>query len=335
MMREFEIERQFDLKIEKIKPNRGIYFLKTNKGEMCLKKVSYGIQKLVFIYGAKEHLISNGFKNIDRFYLNIEGNPYAIVNEDIYTLSNWIDGRECDFLNIDDVNNSAKVLANLHISSKGYDPPEHSKLKSDLDRWPSIMDKRIRSFDKMRDLVRKKGIKNDVDMLYIKNYEFYKDIAKKAYNIFEKSNYYDICREIENEKSFCHHDYTHHNIVIDKYNNINILDFDYCKREVRSYDIANYIIRVLKKNNWDINICKSIIENYNSNLELRYEDIFLIYGFLLFPQRFWRVCNRYFYNDVLIRQNVFLSQLEKLVNERESYINFIDNFEKEFSIKVN
>ncbi|EIA26188.1 Spore coat protein CotS [Candidatus Arthromitus sp. SFB-4] len=97
MMREFEIERQFDLKIEKIKPNRGIYFLKTNKGEMCLKKVSYGIQKLVFIYGAKEHLIKNGFENIDRFYLNIEGNPYAIVNEDIYTLSNWIDGRECDF----------------------------------------------------------------------------------------------------------------------------------------------------------------------------------------------------------------------------------------------
>ncbi len=39
-------------------------------------------------------------------------------------------------------------------------------------------------------------------MIYIKNYEFYKDIAKKAYNIFEKSNYYDICREIENEKSF-------------------------------------------------------------------------------------------------------------------------------------
>ncbi|EIA26187.1 Spore coat protein CotS [Candidatus Arthromitus sp. SFB-4] len=244
-------------------------------------------------------------------------------------------GENVIFLNIDDVNNSAKVLANLHISSKGYDPPEHSKLKSDLDRWPSIMDKRIRSFDKMRDLVRKKGLKNDVDMIYIKNYEFYKDIAKKAYNIFEKSNYYDICREIENEKSFCHHDYTHHNIVIDKHDNINILDFDYCKREVRSYDIANYIIRVLKKNNWDINICKSIIESYNSNLELRYEDIFLIYGFLLFPQRFWRVCNRYFYNDVLIRQNVFLSQLEKLVNERESYMNFIDNFEREFLIKVN
>ena len=31
MMREFEIERQFNIKIEVIKANKGIYYLKTNK----------------------------------------------------------------------------------------------------------------------------------------------------------------------------------------------------------------------------------------------------------------------------------------------------------------
>ncbi len=334
MMREFEIERQFNLKIENIKPSKGIYFLKTNKGEMCLKKVSYGTQKLIFIYGAKEHLVKNGFKYVDRFHLNVEGEPYAVVNEDIYTLSDWIDGRESDFLNLDDVKNASKTLAYLHISSRGYEPPEHSKLKSDLDRWPSIMEKRIRSFDKMRDIVRKKGIKNEMDMLYLKNYEFYKEIAKKAYKVLEMSKYNEICREVEEEKSFCHHDYTHHNIIIDNDNNINVIDFDYCKREVRSYDISNFIVKVLKKNEWNINICKDILESYDSVLKLRYEDIFLIYGFLLFPQRFWRVSNRYFYNDVLVRQNIFVNQLDKLINERENFIRFIEEFEKEFSLKL-
>ena len=33
MMREFEIERQFDVKIETLKANKGVYYLKTNKGE--------------------------------------------------------------------------------------------------------------------------------------------------------------------------------------------------------------------------------------------------------------------------------------------------------------
>ncbi len=334
MMREFEIERQFDLKIEKIKPSKGIYFLKTNKGEMCLKKVSYGVQKLIFIYGAKEHLIKNGFDNIDRFYLNVENNPYAIVNEDIYTLSQWIEGRECDFMNIDEVVKASNTLANLHIASRGYEPPEHSKLKSDLERWPSVMSKRIKSFDKMRDMVRKKGIKNNVDMIYLKNYEFYKNLAKEAYALFEVSKYYDICKIAEEEKSFCHHDYTHHNIVIDNDEKFNVVDFDYCKREIRSYDIANFIIKVLKKNNWDIEICKNIIESYDKVSKLSDDEIFLIYGFLMFPQRFWRLSNRYFYNDMLIRQNVFMNHFEKILNEKDEYMEFLTKFKNEYSIKI-
>ena len=66
MMREFEIERQFNIKIEVIKPHKGVYYLKTDKGERCLKKINYGPQKLLFVYGAKEHLIKNQFENIDR-----------------------------------------------------------------------------------------------------------------------------------------------------------------------------------------------------------------------------------------------------------------------------
>ena len=41
MMREFEIGRQFNIKIEQIKANRGVYYLKTDKGERCLKKINY------------------------------------------------------------------------------------------------------------------------------------------------------------------------------------------------------------------------------------------------------------------------------------------------------
>ncbi|OOB76127.1 hypothetical protein AXF41_13040 [Clostridium haemolyticum] len=53
MMREFEIERQFDIRIENIKPNKGVYFLKTNKGNKCLKRINYGVQKLWFVYWSK------------------------------------------------------------------------------------------------------------------------------------------------------------------------------------------------------------------------------------------------------------------------------------------
>lgn len=327
LMREFEIERQFDIKIESIKPNKGVYYLKTDKGERCLKKVNYGVQKLLFVYGAKEHLILNGFNNVDKYFLNIEKEPFAVVNEDLYTLSEWINGRECNFKDKNDVALAAEKLAYMHRSTKGYEPPENSKLKSDLERWPHLMDKRIKSLDKMRNMGRKRGAKGSFDLNYIKSLQFYKELGKRAMKVLSDSNYMDICKSTEAEKSFCHHDYTYHNIIISD-DSVNVIDFDYCKREVRAYDIANFMTKVLKRVDWDIEYAKIIIDNYNKVDLLREEEYKVIFAFLLFPQRFWRLSNRYYYNEVNWAQNTFGNKLENLISEQEIYMNFIEEFKE-------
>lgn len=331
-MREFEIERQFQIKIESIKANKGIYYLKTNKGERCLKRINYGPQKLLFVYGAKEHLIKNGFDSIDRYYLNIDGEPYALVNEDLYTLSEWLEGRECDFHNIDEVKIASKALARLHEASKGYDPPENSKLKSDLGRWPSLMEKRIKSLDKMRDMVRKKNNKSSFDLLYIKSMEFYKEMGSKALKTLNESEYVKFCDIADVEKGFCHHDYTYHNIILGADNSVSVIDFDYCKREVRSFDISNFMIKVLKRCNWNIEFANAIISSYNEESSISKDEYKIIYSFLQFPQRYWRLANRYYYNEVNWGQNTFANKLENIINERDEYISFLENFKKEYNL---
>ncbi|MEG2291568.1 MAG: CotS family spore coat protein [Clostridium sp.] len=333
MMREFEIERQFDIKIESIKPNKGVYQLKTNKGVRCLKKISYGTQKLLFVCGAKEHLYNNGFKNIDRYYLNTEEKPYALVNEDIYTLSEWIDGRECDFHSDDDLVLASKALARFNQSSKGYEPSENSKLKSDLGRWPHLIEKRIKSFDKMKEMVRKKkNHKTDFDLSYIKSMDYYKILGKKALETLNKSNYYEICRIAEEEKSFCHHDFTYHNIIISENNEVSVIDFDYCKREVRTFDLSNFMIKVLKRRDWDFEVAKLIIDNYNQVSELTKDEYNVLYAFLMFPQRYWRVCNRYYYNEVNWVQNTFNKKLEELIAEQGKFEEFMKNFKEFYTV---
>ena len=327
MMREFEIERQFQIKIDIIKANKGIYYIKTNKGERCLKKINYGPQKLLFVYGAKEHLIKNGFDNVDRYFLNIDGEPYALVNEDLYTLSEWLEGRECDFHNIEEVKIAAQTLAKLHEASKGYDPPENSKLKSDLGRCPSLMEKRIKSLDK----IRKKNRKSDFDLLYLKSMEFYKEIGKKALNTLNSSEYIKLCEIAEQEKSFCHHDYTYHNIILGNDNSVSVIDFDYCKREVRTFDISNFMIKVLKRNNWNIDFADAIIDSYNSISKLDECEYNVLYAYLQFPQRYWRLANRYYYNEVNWGQNTFDSKLESIINEKDEYLKFLDEFKKKYN----
>lgn len=332
MMREFEIERQFNIKIETIKPSKGIYYVKSNKGERCLKKINYGPQKLLFVYGAKEHLIKNGFKNVARYFLNIDGEPYAMVNEDLYTLSEWIEGRECDFHNLDEVKVAARTLAELHEASKGYDPPENSKLKSDLGRWTHLMNKRIKSLDKMRDMVRKKNNKSNFDLLYIKSMEFYKELGRKALETLEESKYEELCVLAEKEKSFCHHDYTYHNIVIDKDNNYHIIDFDYCKREIRTFDISNFMIKVLKRVGWNPEFADAILESYNEVSPLLDCEYKVLYAFLQFPQRYWRLANRYYYNEVNWGQNAFGNKIETIIAEQDNMLKFLDYFKNKYNI---
>lgn len=333
MMRELEIERQFNIKIEKMVPNKGIYELSTNEGRRCLKKINYGVQKLHFIYGAKEHLINNGFKDIDRYFLSIDENPYAIVNEDIYTLSEWIEGREADFQNDEDIMLASKALANLHIASRGYEPPENSKLKTDLGRWPYLMDKRITSFGKMKNMVRKKkNKKTDFDIQYINSMDFYKDLGIKAMEILKESEYENLCMLEEETKGFCHHDFTYHNIIMGENEKVNIVDFDYCKREVRVYDLANFIIKVLKRREWDIEVCKKIIDSYNQVEPLKEEEYRILYAFLVFPQRFWRLCNRYYYNESSWVQTTFINKITSLCGEKELFSKFLEDFKTTYEL---
>ena len=49
---------------------------------------------------------------------------------------------------------------------------------------------------------------------------------------------------------------------------------------------------------------------------------------LLFPQKFWRVINRYYNSKRCWAQKNFTSALKEVINEKEAHIQFINNFDK-------
>ena len=59
-----------------------------------------------------------------------------------------------------------------------------------------------------------------------------------------------VCQEAFDDKVLCHHDYTYHNILFDKNNYVNIVDFDYCKEEIQIYDISTLVVKALKRLDW-------------------------------------------------------------------------------------
>ena len=77
--------------------------------------------------------------------------------------------------------------------------------------------------------------------------------------------------------------------------------------------------KILKK---EIKIGKVIRED---------DEYKVLYAYLQFPQRYWRLANRYYYNEVNWGQNTFSNKIESIINEQEKFIKFLDDFKKEYS----
>lgn len=330
MVRETEISTQYQVKIHEMVPMKGVYLLKTDHGNKCLKKINYGTQKLMYLYKAKENIINNGFNRIDKYFLTPEGAPYALVNEDLYIITDWIDGRECDFKKEEELASASRALAEFHGCARGFLPDENLRMRNDIGRLPATFEKRLVTLNKMRDIARKTKKKTEFDILYLTNVEFYLNYAKESLKKLDISCYGKVCQEAFDDKVLVHHDYTYHNILFDKDNLVNLVDFDYCKEEIQIYDVSTLLVKALKRLEWNLPTGKLIIENYNSVRQISKDETNVLIAILIFPQRFWRLANRYYYREAGWSEATFLKKMKEIVGERENYMNFINSIEEIF-----
>jgi CotS family spore coat protein len=284
----------------------------------------------LFIYGAKEHLINNGFSNIDRYLMTEGGNPYVEYGDDLYVITEWVEGRECDFRNHYETMRSASTLARLHEASRGYELIDGAKLKSDLGRWHHLMTKRRDGLKKMKSMAENRLDKTEFDKIFIDNVDLYVGLANEAIETLNRSAYDEVVKNTLNEKIFCHHDYTYHNIILDRDDKVFVIDFDYCKYEVRSYDISSFLTKVLKRNAWTFELTTEIINEYNSVNPIMDDEYMVILAFLKFPQRLWRLANRYYYNESNWPDNTFLRKIREIIDEKDEYIDFVGQFEDKY-----
>ncbi|EYE89780.1 hypothetical protein Q428_00330 [Fervidicella metallireducens AeB] len=327
MVRETEISTQFGFRIIEIIPMRGVYLLKTDKGDKCLKKVNYGLQKLMYLYNAKEHIIKNGFKNIDMYLLTPTGVPYALVNDDVYVVTEWIDGRECDFRDEEDLKQASKLLGEFHLLARGFIPDESVRMRNDIGKLEKTLEKRLSTLNKMRDMARKNKRKTDFDIMYLSNVDFYIKLGQQALNTLDIEAYNRVCQAALEDNVLCHHDYTYHNIIMGNDGQNYIVDFDYCKAEIQIYDVSTLMVKSLKRLEWNPETAKAILEAYSQVKPITSDELNILKTLLVFPQRFWRLANRYYYKESRWNTDTFSKKMSEIINEREQYMNFIENID--------
>jgi spore coat protein I len=168
--------------------------------------------------------------------------------------------------------------------------------------------------------------KSNFDYIYLEYCNYFYEMGKDALDYILSPIYDKLVNETKNCKSICHNDLTHNNIIFNDSGEF-LINFDFCSYDLKVYDLANFIRRRMRKCNWDICEAKIITDEYRRVNELTAEDFYVMKIMLQFPQKFWRVANKYYNSSRSWAQRVLIDKLDDVINEIECHKKFLKDYE--------
>lgn len=308
---------------EKIK---NVYKISSFNKTYCLKIVKYNFQHFYFILSAIEYLMNRGFNKIPPIISTLKGEKYIAINKNYAYLTPWLDSRESNYDNPYDLYLTCITLAELHNCSQGFTLDKGMKPRIGWYRWIKNFEIRSNEILDFKHRISQKAKKSEFDLLYLSLMERELNIAESSINNLKKSNYINLMNKDFYKRGFCHHDFAHHNVLIDKNSKVNIIDFDYCILDSYLHDLSSLMLRTMKNGKWELEKAKFILKTYSSIKNIQEEHIPLMAAFMEFPQDYWQVGIQYYWEQQNWEEKVFINKLKKIKEDLEDKEEFINEF---------
>ena len=321
-----EFFNKLGVKVYDIIPLRKVFVLFTDKGKKILKITNSSLDRINFI-NKTLNIIKEKDKYILQYCVNSNGDIITEWKGKSYVLLDMIDGREATFTNPVEVEWCTKALANFHNAS--------INITGNLTKEDIILNRsRNLIYEFLNDLcfiteaervISKFSYRNEFDSLFLDNVSKAKNDLNKSINLLTESSYNELYSDIKN-MVICHLDLAHHNFIIDE-DKVNMIDFDYCKIDIKAIDIYNFIIKVIKNYVYDKEIVNKIINDYSSISEISDKEREVIYAMLNYPRDFINITKDYYLKQKSWDYEVFLSRFKDKIE--------IDTFRSELLRNIN
>lgn len=312
---------KFDLKVTDLIPIRNVFFISTNKGDKVLKKIEYCIDDLYFIDSAIEY-IKPKFNKIMEFVKTKEGKIFVFWRDDVYCIMDMVDGMECQFNSIVDLQIISRGLGEFHSASEGFRYNRYNKNSCGklIDNFKRKLEE-LYFFKKIAELHEHKS---EFDDIFLTNIGSNIEITKESISLLEKSSYYKLCSE-EDKIALCHHDLANHNILI-KEGEAYFIDFDYAIIDLKVHDLCNLINKVEKEFDFEIEKSEIILREYLKTNRLDNKELETLFGMLIFPEDFYSISKDYYTRRKEWDEDVFVDRLNRKANYMENRQEFLENF---------
>lgn len=324
---------------------RGVQFtLKSNPEQRYIfKPAGRFAHRIVFTYACMAYLAERDFTQTECYLVTQGGIPYVLVGSVPYIAVPVYRGRECAIEQLEEVCKGANVLARLHQASVGFTHKQalamaarHTSpdfqgqpyVRVEAGKMPGIFEKRWNELERFYRMGRKSV--HPFDSAYCKMAASTIQQAKAVCRILDSGVYqraFDACME---QGAICHKDFTAHNVLLCG-NNAIVLNLDECSIDLPVCDLANLVKRRMRKCGWKIDDALCILAAYEQVRPLSSEERILLYCILAFPQKVWRVVNKYYNSKKTWCEKSCLQKLEEIQGEEMALQGFLEALDISYS----
>ena len=271
------------------------YFVTTD-GTRQIRKTKDSPVTITARYQLTLHCMKN-YPWMEKYYLAKNGQPYALTEGDYYIMTDHLPYPEADFSNPSQLAASAESLALWHKSARDISFSDGAFLPHELFPLTDILQNNITSLGIIRKRIRRQSQLSDFDVLFIKNFDKYKDRIVNALELLKGTNYLKRFENARNMNYICHGS-PKENCIRIKDGKAYITKLDNGKINYQLNDLCIFIRRAKKAHDNAQNTGQlkqyEIIEAYNKVLPLEPDEEIILQAMLLYPSAFVKIVFEYY-----------------------------------------
>lgn len=306
---------QYEMEINEVTKGRGAFICNTSKGKKILVPFRGSKEKGRMLLDFLKEVKSRGFE-VEQIEQN---RKEEAVTEDEYTqerflLKDYVDGVEISAGKLEEMKEAVRMLAIYHnVSEQLSAGQETANLSENVTNWQ----RHYRELIKVRNYIKNRKKKSEFEQIYMKHFEHNRKTAEKSLELLQEEF------DLPARSLLCHGDFNQHNVLLSN-GKYRIVHFENIQYTWAMTDLANFVRKMLEKNDWSDGIGMELISEYDRYRPMRIAEYRQLYGLLLFPEKFWKVTNHYMNSRKTWISERDIEKLKRVIEQEEKRLNFLD-----------
>ncbi|MCI8895616.1 MAG: CotS family spore coat protein [Lachnospiraceae bacterium] len=320
-----QILEQYPFEVAEAGKIRGAVVCVTDHGLKLLKEYKGSEARADFLYKVLLYLRTEKERRVDCIVRTREDRTVAVdVDETVYYVRDWYEGRECDTKNRDDILRAIRQLAWLHTDLRAYQGEVPDYLIQRKDNLLLENQKHSRELRKIKNYISGKRKRNEFEAAYLREYGRFAEQAEGIMELQERR----LKDAVETELyGICHGEFNQHNVLFSR-EGCAVVNFEKACFDVQVGDLGNFMRKILEKHNWNLGLGMDMLGAYQKIRSLAGSELSQLYIRLAYPEKFWKIANRYYNSGKVWGCGRSMEKLKKLVEQeeaKESFLNLISH----------